>query len=270
MAAPGLSIAMLSRQGARERNEDACGHWGNGSSGRDGPVCCVLADGAGGHGGGDIASRTAVAAVLDSVAAEPACGPRRVAELLELANRAVRARQSSSDSTRDMRSTLVVWIGDASSRTAAWGHVGDSRLYCFRDGRVLLRTRDHSLYQAMIDAGYAVPADPRSSPERNVLTASLGSAGALEAEVVAEHFRMAVGDAFLMCSDGLWGQVQESDMEAALQRAASPQAWIEELADRVQRQAGAEQDNYSALAIWFGSVDFSTRIGPGVAGIDNA
>ena len=55
-----------SRRGGRERNEDACGHWGRSKPGQDGPVCCVLADGAGGHGGGDVASQTAVAAVLEA------------------------------------------------------------------------------------------------------------------------------------------------------------------------------------------------------------
>jgi serine/threonine protein phosphatase PrpC len=125
-----------------------------------------------------------------------------------------------------------------------------------------MRTRDHSLHQAMIDAGIADAEDPRGNPQRNVLIASLGSLDHLDADVPANPFVLAAGDAFLMCSDGFWEPVRESDMEAALQRAETPQAWIEELADLVQRQARIGQDNYSALAVWYGSADFRTQIGP--------
>ena len=264
MADTDLKIAMVSRPGGRPRNEDACGHWGRGKRGQEGAVCCVLADGAGGHGGGDVASQTAAAAVLEAFAARPVCSPGWVGELIDLANRAVVARQPSSDATRDMRSTLIVWLCDPARGEAAWGHTGDSRLYCFREGRMLMRTRDHSLFQAMIDAGIADPDDLRGNPQRNVLIASLGSLDHFEADVPARPFALAAGDAFLMCSDGFWELVRESDMEAALQRAETPQAWIDELADLVHRQARIGQDNYSALAVWFGSADYRTRIGPGV------
>lgn len=258
----GLQIAMLSRPGRRERNEDACGHSGGAQPGSAGPVCCVLADGAGGHGGGDVASQTAVAAVLQSFAARPSCEPTRVRELIELANQAVVARQGSSEATRDMRSTLVVLVFDPARAAAIWGHTGDSRLYCFREGRVLVRTRDHSLYQSMIDAGFADPEMLRGNPQRNVLIAALGSLEHFEADVPAKPFALLPGDAFLICSDGFWDLLQESEMEAALQRAASPQSWIEELAGMIERQARVGQDNYSALAVWFGTADFRTQVGP--------
>ncbi len=253
---------MLSRPGGRERNEDACGHWGLGRSGQDGPVCCVLADGAGGHGGGDVASRTAAAAVLEAFADRPVCDPATVGDLIDLANRAVVARQSASDATRDMRSTLVVWVCNPARCEAAWGHTGDSRLYCFREGSLMVRTRDHSLYQSMVDAGIADAADLRGNPQRNVLFASLGSLDGFEADVLDTTFPLIPGDAFLLCSDGFWEAVRESDMEAGLQRAETPQGWIDEMAALVERQARVGQDNYSAVAVWFGNPDFRTRIGP--------
>lgn len=244
-------IAMLSRRGGRERNEDACGHWGHSKAGRDGPICCVLADGAGGHGGGDVASQTAASTVLKAFASDPVCDPVRVRELIELANGAVVSGQSLSETTRDMRSTLVVWLCDPSRSTAAWGHCGDSRLYCFRAGRMLLRTRDHSLYQSMVDAGMADPAALRGNPQRNVLIASLGSLEHFQADVPTDNFLLRPGDAFLICSDGFWEVVGEADMEDALDRAADPQSWIEELGDSVAHQARPGQDNYSALAVWY-------------------
>ena len=243
---------MLSRPGGRERNEDACGHWGRSKPEQEGPVCCVMADGAGGHGGGDVASQTAAATVLGAFAAKPVCEPARVRELIDLANRAVVSGQPLSPATRDMRSTLVVWLCDPAQGTAAWGHIGDSRLYCFRAGRLLSCTRDHSLYQSMVDAGMADPAALRGSPQRNVLIASLGSFEHFEPDVLADNFLLLAGDAFLMCSDGFWEALGEPEMEAALERAADPQAWIADLERSILRKAGPGQDNYSALAVWFG------------------
>jgi len=247
-----LAIAMVSRLGGRERNEDACGHWGWGKPGQEGPVCCVLADGAGGHGAGDVASQTAVSTVLQSFGSRPACDPSRVRELIDLANRAVVAGQASSVATHDMRTTLVVWLCDASRATAAWGHSGDSRLYCFRNGKLFARTRDHSLYQSMIDAGLADAAAMRGHPQRNVLTACLGSIEDFEADIVAHGVALLPGDAFLLCSDGFWEALDDAAIEAALQKAPSVQSWIDALEQSVARQGPLGQDNYTALGVWYG------------------
>jgi len=253
-AGASLAIAMASRRGGRDRNEDACGHWGWGKSAITGPVCCVLADGAGGHGAGDVASQAAVSTVLRAFAERPACDPRRARELIDLANQAVVAGQSTSEATRDMRSTLVVWLGDAAQASAAWGHSGDSRLYCFRGGRLLTRTRDHSLYQAMIDAGLAEVGNLRGHPQRNILTACLGSSEQFEADVVAANHELLPGDAFLLCSDGFWEPLEDGMMEAALQEAADVQSWIDALEQSIARVARAGQDNYSAIGVWYGSL----------------
>ncbi len=251
-AGTALAVAMVSRRGGRARNEDACGHWGWGRPATSGPVCCVLADGAGGHGGGDVASQAAVSTVLQSFAERPACDPRRVRELIDLANQAVVAGQSASEATRDMRSTLVVWLGDPAQGAAAWGHSGDSRLYCFRGGRLLARTRDHSLYQSMIDAGLAHSGNLRGNPQRNILTACLGSSEQFEADVVGANHALHPGDAFLLCSDGFWEPLEEEIMTATLQETADVQSWIDALEQSVARRAQAGQDNYSAIGVWYG------------------
>ena len=102
-----VSIAVLSEIGGRKRNEDSCGHRTNA-----GRICCILCDGAGGHGGGDIASQTAVASVLESFEAEPLISPQRVEQLIYLANHRVMTRQSESKTLEDMRATLVVLMAD--------------------------------------------------------------------------------------------------------------------------------------------------------------
>ncbi|MBP6816024.1 MAG: protein phosphatase 2C domain-containing protein, partial [Burkholderiaceae bacterium] len=140
-----IHISVLSKLGGRERNEDACGYWSDG-----GPICCVLSDGAGGHGGGDVASRIAVETVLRQFSVAPGCSPGMVFSLIDQANRDVISQQGNSNDTADMRATLVVLVFNPTTLEAVWGHIGDSRLYCFRSGFVVNRTKDHSLFQSMV------------------------------------------------------------------------------------------------------------------------
>ncbi|MGE0797090.1 MAG: PP2C family serine/threonine-protein phosphatase [Lautropia sp.] len=250
VAAPGFAFALRSDAGRRDRNEDACGHWQSVDH-AGAPACAVLADGAGGHGGGQIAARTAVAAVLEAFAARPACDPPAVRTLIANANRAVIARQQPAGETRDMRSTLVVWVGDPVRGLAAWGHSGDSRLYRLRGGRVIGRTRDHSLVESLVDAGIVAESAARAHPGRSVLTTSLGLADGFEAAVVDAAHPILPGDAFLLCSDGFWAMLEDRTIEDALRSAGSPADWLERLAAVVSDAASADQDNYSALAIWY-------------------
>ena len=133
MIATGFQVSVLSKVGGRERNEDACGYW----SSADSPLACyVLADGAGGHGGGDVASQIAVQTVLDQYARNPLASPSHVLGLLGKANAAIIESQSSRRELADMRSTIVLLEIDSERQCAYWGHVGDSRLYCFRNGKI--------------------------------------------------------------------------------------------------------------------------------------
>lgn len=248
-----LRIATLSRVGGRERNEDACGHWDH-----RGRICCVLSDGAGGHGGGDVASRIAVETVREAHAEHPARTPADVQRLIARANTHVIREQSRADAQRDMRATLVVLSFDPSDGDAVWGHVGDSRLYWFRGGYVVARTKDHSLVQSMIDAGFADPDKLRKGPDRNVLIASLGGDDGFQPDVIDAPVTLQPGDAFILCSDGFWEHLSDRAMESALQRVASPEDWLSSLEQVVLSAARPGQDNYTAIAVWFGAMDFTT------------
>ena len=130
-----IQISVLSKVGARSRNEDACGYWRTAEL----PAvwCCVLCDGAGGHGGGDVAARTAVDSTLGSFAGAPENSPERIGELLNCANIAVVREQSLQPAINTMRATMVVATFDTRNGQVCWGHVGDSRLYFFRKGRIM-------------------------------------------------------------------------------------------------------------------------------------
>lgn len=250
-----VQIAACSHTGARERNEDACGY-----SQHPGPVCCVLADGAGGHGGGDVASKLAIDAVLGGFAQAPEVSPQRVRALIEAANVAVIAAQADGSEVSDMRTTLVVLAFDPESGSACWGHIGDSRLYCFREGYVVFKTRDHSLLQSLVDAGLASADDIRGNVQRTVLTASVGSDDGFTPDILETEAKLRSGDAFLLCSDGFWEVVDEREMESALQAADSPETWLAQMERLIEQAQRPGQDNYSAIAVFFGELDFSTRL----------
>ncbi len=249
---PAIELAILSRQGGREYNEDACGHWHS-----EQHLCCVVADGAGGHGGGDVASRTAVQHILEQFAAAPLSRPDEVQDLLLDTNATVIRHRADAPEQANMHSTVVSLFIDLETMQALWGHAGDSRLYLFRDGQMLAHTRDHSLVQSLVDAGLLQPDQMRTHPRRSELLSALGTEPEqLHITSAAKPWRLGAGDVFLLCTDGLWEYINEAEMCASLERAADPKAWLAVLEQLVLKHA-AEQgkknhDNFSAISVWYG------------------
>jgi PPM family protein phosphatase len=253
LESPQLAVATLSRRGGRSNNEDFCGH-------RLSPrhLCCVVADGAGGHGGGDIASKLVVEHILDQAAFAPLARGDEVQDLLMDANVHLRRHQSASDRSKDMHTTAVALFVDLNDRRALWGHAGDSRLYLFREGQVLFRTHDHSFVQSMVDAGLLMPEQVRSHPKRSQLLSALGSLPEDLLLTTGERWPLKPNDVFLLCTDGLWEYVAEAEMIASLGRSADPQAWLAKLEELVLLHAAEAgktgHDNFSGIAVWVGEL----------------
>lgn len=240
---------MLSRTGARERNEDALGVWSH-----DGVCYCVLADGAGGLGGGDRAAQLVVAETLTSLRRAPGCTGESLVAALAAANASLVDAQKEEVRFASMRSTAVVLALDTAAQQAVWAHLGDSRLYCFRAGAVAAQTIDHSVVQEMVSAGYLRADQLRSAPERSQLLAALGDAGAFEPQVHGTGFPVQAGDAFLLCSDGCWEPINEAQMVEDLASSVhaagfDPNGWLQRLQQRIRLRAAPRQDNYSAIAV---------------------
>lgn len=240
-------VSAFSRVGGREHNEDACGYIE-----KDGVVCCVLADGAGGHQGGAVASRLCVQSVLGEILADPDVSIATLNRLLHNANQAVLRQQEMDPTLADMCSTLVVLLFDPVRRIAVWGHVGDSRLYLLRRGVIHTRTRDHSLVQSLVDGGMIPQVDAHSHPDANVLFASVGLRDAFLPTVLESLFALHNGDAFLLCSDGVWGAVDDAVIEQCLAGAVSSDEWLHRLEQKVGTRATSGSDNYSAVGVWCG------------------
>ncbi|MBK9235435.1 MAG: serine/threonine-protein phosphatase [Rhodoferax sp.] len=241
-----LSVASLSAPGARASNEDYLGMIDMGTRG----CCLALADGAGGHGNGALAARLTVDAVLEGYRDNPLFAPAGLASLISRAEHTVSAEQPASVSRQHMCATVVLLCIEPTTGRALWAHWGDSRLYCFRADKVHRMTEDHSLVQQLLHAGIYQKDDLRQLPNRSVLSGAIGAHSQVPPTVLGEAIALEAGDAFLLCSDGLWENLQEADMEAALSAADRPDAWLQQMVASVLAAGKPNQDNLSAHALW--------------------
>jgi PPM family protein phosphatase len=168
----------------------------------------VLADGMGGAQAGEVASSTAVGVFreLGGLPDGPGSYEERLAELVERANVEVYAQAQSDDAFAGMGTTLTVAY--VTPEDLAIAHVGDSRFYVLRDGRLQQLTDDHSLVGELVRRGQISAEEAEDHPQRSIITRALG----IEGEVVVDHFSWQVrdGDVFLLCSDGLTGMVSDA------------------------------------------------------------
>ena len=200
-----MTYAVLTQNGTRSVNEDSVG-----TAHAEGRDLFVLADGLGGHGGGEVASRIAVDAA--SALFENCAEEAPIAKMIEDANREILEKQLVHGFPEDMKTTMVCLTIENS--IAKWGHVGDSRLYLFRKKKALLRTLDHSVPQALVLAGRLREKQIRFHEDRSRLLRALG-VREKELEIdVAEPMPLLPGDVFLLCSDGFWEWLTEKEMQS--------------------------------------------------------
>jgi serine/threonine protein phosphatase PrpC len=171
--------------------------------------------------------------------------------------RAGAAPASSTDGERMHSTVVVLWIDVV--RGALWAHVGDSRLYRARDGRVERLTSDDSVVQRLVDAGLMTPAQAVAHPRKNQLVAALGIADEVQPHTSAQATAVAEGDAFLLCSDGWWEALDEDCIAGTLAQARTPDDWLDAMRGRIACAAAAHQDNFSAIAVWVGDAGEVTR-----------
>lgn len=235
-----VTLAAHSSKGGRTRNEDAYGYWQYEDKG-----ICVLADGLGGHGNGDLASRTAVKSIVEAAQRDFSCS---MEQLVRIADEAVRKEQERNPDKSTMCTTVVAAGYDIKKGRLRYVYAGDSRMYFFRKGSLYLRTKDHSMSQLAVDMGQISEEKLRSHEDRNKVTKVLGGSEALElnADCQGEE-KLQKGDAFLLCSDGVWEYVYDQEMEMELSKAGTPQEWIAGIEQRLKSRARERNDNYTLV-----------------------
>ena len=195
----------------------------NQDSGYAGNNLFVVADGMGGHAGGDIASALAT----QSVAKVDDVYPSKVKAVAALSSVMTEANQQLIDTVTSfnyldgMGTTMDALI--FSGNTASIVHIGDSRVYWLRDGVMSQVTKDHTFVQKLIDAGRLTPEEALYHPRRNVLMKVLGD-NSQQPEFDVHHIEIQPGDRFLLCSDGLCGVVPEPILEENMKIASLDEA----------------------------------------------
>jgi serine/threonine protein phosphatase PrpC len=244
-----LNVAEVTSVGGRASNQDAIGRAERGEL-----ACFVVSDGAGGHEGGEVAARTVVQSVLSTFGQKAAFGADATPAMLAEAAIAVARSKQQRPALQGMSATVALALVDRAGGQATWAHMGDTRIYLFRAGRLLQATRDHSMVQQMIDAGLAAGADPRSHPKRNVLYAAIGTENEVQPSV-QPPLALRPGDAILICTDGLWEWVAEPQMEMLLAQSKNAQQWLDAICALADERSGLvhkARDNFSAQAILIG------------------
>ncbi len=183
----------------------------------------MVADGMGGAAAGEVAAKMAVNLVHDAFA-DPdvtwptgdevprTTGPELLATVLRRANHCIHQAAAQTPATRGMGTTIAALL--AGEARVAVAHVGDSRVYRFREGRLEALTEDHSLLNDLVRAGLADPDHPEDFEHHNIITRALGVNPFVEAD--ARWVDVAIGDTFLLCSDGLTGPVKPSELTEIL------------------------------------------------------
>ena len=178
-----------------------------------------VADGMGGHRGGEVASTSA----RDNLLRELEGKTPSVATLsgaIEEVNRQIYHQQEHDDALTGMGTTLsVLWMSD---NFVYIGHVGDSRVYLLRDGEFKQMTLDHSLVEQLVREGVLTEEETQNHPMRNIITGAIGTDESVEVDVVVEERRK--GDLWLACYDGLHGLVDDRQMRDALRQYAPEKA----------------------------------------------
>ncbi len=215
----GIEVSSQSDIGCvRQNNEDSFGYWEPEDDGqflRKGRLA-VVADGMGGYEGGQEASRLAVETLLAVYRGSGGGDPQAaLVEALQAAHQQIRQYSFAHPELRGMGTTCTaaVIVQDA----LYYVHVGDSRLYLIRDGQITRVTRDHSYVGRLVESGMISPEEAEHHPQRNILTAALGTNPDLIMDSPAEPEPLRSEDVLLICTDGLWGLVRDSEILDAVE-----------------------------------------------------
>lgn len=211
-----------------------------------GVALAVVADGMGGHTGGALAAEQVVHTAktnLDQFATADESSQRMLENSMREAHTMIKASRFMNE--KDPHSTAVMLLLQPGRVT--WGHCGDSRLYHFRGKKLVGRTIDHSYVEHLLAAGKITPEQALNHPNRNVLLASLG--GQDDPKItLAEVTEPAAGDAFVLCSDGLWAYFDDEELGTLVADNSARQA-CEILIDKARQRAKGGGDNLSLAII---------------------
>lgn len=238
-----VTYHLLSNKGSRKKNEDRLGSYK-----RDNEFCFTLADGLGGHGKGELASKIVVDTSLD-VFKEEGFSEFFIRGAFELSQENLLKKQQELRMPDDIKTTMILLC--ISESKLEWGHIGDSRLYMFKNKKYLMHTLDHSVPQMLVNIGEISDEDIRHHPDRSHLLKVMGIEWDRPKYDISQTIEPEAGMAFLLASDGFWELVDEKTMVRCLRRSFDVRDWIYKMEKHVIKNGqGKDMDNYSAIGVW--------------------
>jgi PPM family protein phosphatase len=215
---PGIELASLTDLGCqRSNNEDRYSYWEPVSDkefDRKGRLA-IVADGMGGYEGGQEASRIAVETVGQVYASAVDGDPQSVLiDALRKAHQSVHDYAEAHSELHGMGTTCtaIALVG----RNLYFAHIGDSRLYRVRGGNISRLTHDHSYVGRLVESGVISLEEAEIHPQRHILTAALGSGVEISPDYPEAPVELEKGDVLILCTDGLWGLLNESELQNAI------------------------------------------------------
>lgn len=246
-----FAIYQSSRIGGRKYNQDRVAY-----AYSDRALLLVLADGMGGHMHGEVAAHLAVKAFVGAFeqAALPRV-PEPDAFLREIMQRAhmdiIRHAREQMLPGNPGTTCVVALVQDGQVH---WAHAGDSRLYLLRGREVVARTRDHSVVQQWADWGVIKPEEMRTHPDRNRITNCLGGVEDMFYVESGPAAPLQSGDVLLLCSDGLWGPLNDAELAAELLDTPLPET-LDQLMSKALGREGPRADNATAVVARWGDAE---------------
>ncbi len=230
-----LSLSYYTSIGGRQDNEDAVA-----ISENENGVLLIVADGLGGEGGGDIAADMAVRNIQYEIS-NSNISEGAMNNAVIKANSAIRESQGKTN----MCSTVAaLWIDDFCAYAS---HVGDTRIYQFRDNKIAYQSVDHSVSQMAVLVGEISEGGIRGHKDRNRLLRALGASSEIKPET--DVLKIKKGDAFLLCSDGFWELMLEDEMIDCLNASGDAGEWLCMMRRRIEHKIKKGSDNHTAAAV---------------------
>jgi serine/threonine protein phosphatase PrpC len=258
-----IEFATLTDVGCqRERNEDSSAYWqpdGSAELERKGTLA-IIADGMGGYEGGQEASHIAVQTVCDTFANTAGTPQGLLVSGMKAAHERIREYARQHPKLFGMGTTCT-----AACVTRAYlyfAHIGDSRLYLVRAGKVSRLTRDHSYVGRLIESGLITASDAEAHPQRHILTAALGVGEDPNPDTPLQPLPLQNGDTLLLCTDGLWGLVNDEELQRTVSR-HTPGDACRELVGLARQRGGP--DNITLQLLRFRGNGAANRTTTGVS-----
>ncbi|MEN8908237.1 MAG: PP2C family serine/threonine-protein phosphatase [Clostridiales bacterium] len=210
----------------------------------------VVCDGLGGLNKGEVASGLAVSNFEEKFNSNNEFSEDRLIELIyELNNIII---DVANEKSIKMATTITAVLANKDS--ILFGYLGDTRLYYFRDKKLVFHTKDHSIVQRYVDIGKIDYDNIRKNPDRNILTRVLGVENICETDSISIPIKVCDGDVILICSDGFWEYVLENEMESLLEDNNKPKDWLKSMELLIlKRVENLRNDNYTAISIFVSS-----------------